>query len=91
MDEKQLTIIPKTIMKSDISNKEDFIPKVRELIAEQEGFGDTKILRFKLGDGVTPFSELPYVQSLYNLYPNFILYNANYTQSININFNNEVK
>ena len=83
---KQLTVIPRTIILSDFKPENDFIPKERELITEQDGSGDTMIMRFKLGDGITPYSKLDYVHSLVNLFPEYHLYSKNYESSLTIKF-----
>ena len=58
----------------------------RELLVETEGVGETLTARFKIGDGVTPYSDLPYISSIYKLFPNFVLYNNNYNIGVNISF-----
>ena len=83
---KQLTVIPRTIVLSDFKPEDDFIPKAREFITEQDGSGDTMIMRFKVGDGVTPYSKLDYVHSLVNLYPEYQLWSKDYESSITIKF-----
>ena len=39
---------------------------------------------YKVGDGKTPYSQLKYISTLYDLYPNFKLYSSDYTLGLNI-------
>ena len=71
---KELTIVPKIIDKSTLSEKGKlFIPKDRELIIEEDVQSPEDasgiVYRFKIGDGITSYSELSYVSSLYSLFP----------------------
>ena len=71
---KELTIVPKIIDKSVLSEKANlFIPRDRELIIEEDiqTPEDTLgiVYRFKIGDGMSSYSELPYISSLYSLFP----------------------
>lgn len=68
-------------MYSTLSN---YILKDKELLVETEGVNETFIARFKIGDGVTPYCQLPYVSNIYKLYPNFILYSDDYSYGLNI-------
>ena len=62
----------------------DKILKDKELFVETEGEGESLIARFKIGDGVTPYKQLPYISSIYKLFPNFKLYNNAYSYGIDI-------
>ena len=60
-----LSLIPKTYDKDTIRGSVKIF-RDRELIVESEGTGDNTVLRFKIGDGVKPYSALPYVSSMYS-------------------------
>lgn len=78
-------ITAKSYPKEDMKTKySDIILKDRELLVETEGEGDELIVRFKVGDGKTPYSQLKYISTLYDLYPNFKLYSSDYTLGLNI-------
>jgi len=78
-------ITAKSYPKEDMKTKySDMILKDRELLVETEGEGDELIVRFKVGDGKTPYSQLKYISTLYDLYPNFKLYSSDYTLGLNI-------
>ena len=86
MESKITKIVVKTKTRNEMNTTlSDYILKDRELLVETEGEGDTFIARFKVGDGVTPYSQLAYVSNLYKLYPNFLLYNNDYSFGIDIN------
>lgn len=79
-------VIVKYKSRSEMSKEGlDLILKDRELIVETEGENETFIARFKIGDGKTPYCQLPYISSIYKLFPDFILYNQSYTYGIKIN------
>ena len=68
-------ITAKSYSKEDMKTKYiDMILKDRELLVETEGEGDELIVRFKVGDGKTPYPQLKYISTLYDLFPNFKLY-----------------
>jgi hypothetical protein len=83
-----LSLIPKTYDKDTIRGSAKIF-RDRELIVESEGTGDNTVLRFKIGDGVKPYSALPYVSSMYALYPYVYLYNSDYTNGIKLMFGGE--
>ena len=59
-------ITAKSYSKEDMKTKYiDMILKDRELLVETEGEGDELIVRFKVGDGKTPYSQLKYISTLY--------------------------
>ena len=84
---KEFTVIPKIFDKSYLKDNCNLIFKDRELITEKEVNGENVTLRFKLGDGHTPYKDLRYISSLYALYPNFYLCDSSYNGCINISFN----
>lgn len=67
----------------------ELILKEKEFFVETEGENDTFIARFKVGDGKTKYSDLPYQSSIYKLFPEFYLYNNNYSYGVKIKFKNE--
>lgn len=85
---KSLSILPKTFNKEDIKGSA-IIFRDRELVVESDGDGDNTVLRFKIGDGIKPYNALPYVSSMYALYPFVYLYNKDYTNCIKLTFNGE--
>ena len=58
----------------------------RELIVEVSEGSDSSntVYRFKVGDGVTPYSQLPYVSSIYSLFPFVNIFDKNYSKGIEI-------
>jgi hypothetical protein len=87
MENKEVTITTKSYTREDMRSKyNDMILKNRELLVETEGEGDELVVRFKLGDGKTTYSQLKYISSLYDLFPNFKMYNNDYSLGINVNF-----
>lgn len=71
-------------MTTTLSN---YVLKDKELLVETDGENETTVIRFKLGNGRTPYAQLPYVSNLYNICPNFILYSDDYSFGINIVLN----
>jgi hypothetical protein len=67
----------------------ELILKEKEFFVETEGENDTFVARFKIGDGKTKYSDLPYQSSIYKLFPEFYLYNNNYSYGVKIKFKNE--
>ena len=67
----------------------ELILKEKEFFVESEGENDTFVARFKVGDGKTKYSDLPYQSSIYKLFPEFYLYNNNYSYGVKIKFKNE--
>lgn len=67
----------------------DIILKDKEFLVETEGENETLIARFKIGDGKTKYSELPYQSSIYKLFPEFLLYNNDYTYGVKIKLKSE--
>jgi hypothetical protein len=77
----------KKLKKSELADMH-FVPKDRELIVEEDvkDSDDKSVYRFKVGDGMRTYSDLPYVSSLYSLFPNVLLCDQNYTRSIELKF-----
>lgn len=87
MEKKILTIIPKSDTRQHMNEIGDSVFLAdRELFVETEGEGSQQTLRFKIGDGMTPYPGLPYVSSLYSLFPNCILYSKDYKHGVKINW-----
>lgn len=85
MNESKITnIIVKHKSREEMLKSGDMILRDRELLVETEGENETFVARFKIGDGKTPYTSLPYVSNLYKVCPNFILYNDDYTFGLNI-------
>lgn len=85
MDSKKVTIIAKSYSREAMRNeKANLILYDRELLLEYEGEGNELTVRFKIGDGKTPYSQLKYIASMYDLYPNFKLCDNDYSKLINI-------
>ena len=91
MEETKVTkVVAKSKSREEMTtSSSEYVLKDRELLVETEGSGDTFVARFKVGDGITPYSKLPYISNLYKIYPNFILYNEDYSFGININLKND--
>lgn len=85
---KSLSIVPKMFNRDDIRGS-SIIFRDRELVVESDGDGDNAVLRFKIGNGIEPYSSLPYVSSMYALYPFVYLYNKDYTNSIKLTFSGD--
>lgn len=82
---KIIDIVAKCKTKQDMETTfSNLILKDKELLVETDGVGDTFVARFKVGDGRTPYNQLAYISNLYKLYPNFMLYDENYTFGVNI-------
>ena len=82
---KNVDITAKSYSKEDMKNQyNSLILKNRELLVETEGEGDELIVRFKIGDGKTPYSQLKYISTLYDLFPNFQLFSKDYSLGLNI-------
>lgn len=88
---KMTNLIVKTKTKDELSKSPlcDMILKESEFLVETEGEGDTLVARFKIGDGKTKYSNLPYQSSIYKLFPKFTLYNEDYTFGVVINLKSE--
>ena len=84
MEGKELLVNVKSYTKEHMKANADVILKSRELLVETEGEGPELIARFKVGDGKTPYSQLKYIASIYDLFPNFKLYSTDYTLGFNI-------
>lgn len=90
MENKEVTITAKSYTREDMRNKyADMILRDKELLVETEGEDNELVVRFKIGDGKTTYSQLKYISSLYDLFPNFKLYNNDYSLGINVNFKGE--
>lgn len=78
-------IYPKIIDRQKLKENSQIIFRNRELIIEKEEQSvDNMVLRFKIGDGIKTYDALPYVSSLYSLFPEFCLCDSKYENSINI-------
>lgn len=85
--ENIVTIIPKMSSRECLKGISDTLVLAnRELFVETEGEGPQQTLRFKIGDGITTYAKLPYVSSLYSLFPECILYSKDYKKGLKINW-----
>lgn len=90
-DSKITNIVVKSKTRQEMTtNLASYILKDKELLVETDGENETFVARFKIGDGKTPYSQLPYISNLYKLCPNFLLYNNDYTFGVNIILRNEM-
>ena len=90
-DSKITNIVVKSKTRQEMTtNLANYILKDKELLVETDGENETFVARFKIGDGKTPYSQLPYISNLYKLCPNFLLYNNDYTFGVNIVLRNEM-
>ena len=91
MSETKLTdvIVKSKTRKEMTTTLSEYVLRDKELLVETEGENETFVARFKLGDGKTPYSKLPYISNLYKLCPNFILYSNDYNYGINVVLKNE--
>lgn len=90
-DSKITNIVVKSKTRQEMTtNLASYILKDKELLVETDGENETFVARFKIGDGRTPYSQLPYISNLYKLCPNFLLYNNDYTFGVNIILRNEM-
>lgn len=90
-DSKITNIVVKSKTRQEMTtNLAGYILKDKELLVETDGENETFVARFKIGDGKTPYSQLPYISNLYKLCPNFLLYNNDYTFGVNIILRNEM-
>lgn len=90
-DSKITNIVVKSKTRHEMTtNLASYILKDKELLVETDGENETFVARFKIGDGKTPYSQLPYISNLYKLCPNFLLYNNDYTFGVNIILRNEM-
>lgn len=83
---KEFTIVPKILERQYLKDHPDIIFRNRELIVEKDGDGENAVYRFKIGDGVKPYSVLQYISSLYALYPNFHMYDKKYEKGFTVSF-----
>lgn len=81
---KELNVLAKVFDRNYLKEHAHIIFKDRELIIEKDsGIGEQDTTyRFKIGDGITPYSNLSYISSIYNLFPNFTYYDNDYTTAI---------
>lgn len=88
---KGVKIVPKKFSKQYLKDHSNMIFKNRELIVEEEKGTDkdSTILRFKIGDGVTPYHGLKYTSSLYALFPEIVFYDESYDNYIAVDFGGE--
>ena len=90
-DSKITNIVVKSKTRQEMTtNLASYILKDKEVLVETDGENETFVARFKIGDGRTPYSQLPYISNLYKLCPNFLLYNNDYTFGVNIILRNEM-
>lgn len=89
MENKELTVLAKSLTREQLQRNNSLILKDRELLVETEGEGNELVVRFKIGDGKTPYSQLKYIATLYDLFPNFKLYNTDYSLGFNIKLKDE--
>lgn len=80
--------MPKVYSREYLKENGHLIFKKRELIIEREEIGENVMLRFKIGDGVRPYSMIQYVSSLYALYPEICMCDKEYNTCLNIKFDN---
>lgn len=88
---KGIRIKPKCYTKQYIEEHGYIIPKSRELIIEREqGVEPSQdVIRFKVGDGITPYSKLKYVSSLYSIFPKIVFYDDNYENYVSLDLESE--
>lgn len=86
-----LNVLMKKFTKDYLKSNSDIVFKNRELIIEEDcdGVSEHSVFRFKIGDGITPYCDLKYISSLYTLFPNIILYDEDYNNSITLKFTEE--
>lgn len=84
---KELNVLAKVFDKEYLRENNHIIFKNRELIVERDpGTDDSDTTyRFKIGDGVTPYRDLKYISSIYNLFPSFTYYDKDYETAIHFN------
>lgn len=84
-------LIPKLLNRKYVLENDNIIPKDREFIVEVDNGVDEEstTYRFKIGDGKTVYSKLPYISSIYALFPKFMLYSKQYDKSVEVNFRGE--
>jgi hypothetical protein len=87
---KELRIFLKKYTKEYLSEHSDMVFHNRELIIESDesSVGDP-VLRFKIGDGMTPYKQLKYVSSIYSLFPTFAICDASYNHEIILNLDGD--
>lgn len=61
----------------------------RELIVEEDTSGTDVVLRYKIGDGTTPYSSLKYISSMYALFPVIKLYDKDYHNCLVLTFSDK--
>lgn len=83
---KEFKVFPKMYDRSYLKDHGDLIFRDRELVIEREMTGDNVVLRFKIGDGIRPYSALQYVSSMYALYPSVCLFDGKYENCIELSF-----
>lgn len=75
---KEFTLVPNMYDRKYLRENGHKIFKDRELIIEKDVSGENVMLRFKIGDGIRPYSELQYISSMYALYPSICLCDSEY-------------
>ena len=88
---KGIKIKPKCYTKQYLEEHGHIIPRNRELVLERDSGVDSSqdVLRFKVGDGVTTYSKLKYVSSLYAIFPKIIFYDNNYENYVSLDLESE--
>ena len=81
-----MNIIPKAYTRDYLDENSNIVFRDRELIVEvDKGTSkDDTTFRFKIGDGIKSYSALPYISSLYALFPKVVLYNIDYSTELAI-------
>lgn len=79
-------VYPKEYTREYMKDHGNMIFRERELIVEKDMNGDNVVLRFKIGDGIRPYSQLQYISSLYALFPEVSLFNKDYSNGITLCF-----
>lgn len=87
---KVISIKLKKYTKEYLLKNHDKVFQNRELVIEVDNSTvDDPVYRFKVGDGVSPYSELKYISTLYSLYPMFCICNESYTNKINLSLDGD--
>lgn len=86
---KELTIVPNMFDRKYLKDHSDKVFADRELVIEREVSGEQTMLRFKIGDGIHPYSTLQYISSLYALFPQVKLCDTEYNNSVTLLFDSK--
>lgn len=87
----KVTLVPKIISREVLTaNGSTLIPRNRELIIESDmqepGNEDSIVYRFKIGNGLDTYKDLPYTSSLYSLFPKISFYDSKYENGLTLLF-----